>query len=141
MSAEEGIRRTIALGAQKIDDGDAEGYVALFTQDARLTTRGNFFAGRADILAGTIAAFSTWPPNSATKHHIGGSVINVDGTTATAVTDLVVFQALSEGGWAVLQAGRYHDSFVEEDGQWRISERRVAAEVFHRRTYGGRGAE
>lgn len=138
MSAEEGVRLTLALGAQKIDDGDVEGYVALFSENARLMTRTVEYNGRAAIRDGITAAFGTWAPGSVTKHHIGGSVINVEGNTAKAITDLVVFQALAEGGWTVLQTGRYHDSFVQEDGEWRISERRVMADVFHRASYGAR---
>ena len=137
MSAEDGIRRILATGAQKIDEGDVEGYVSLFSKNALLVTRTNQFEGREAIRAGITAAFGTWPPGSATKHHIGGSVINVEGDTAQAVTDLVVFQCLAEGGWAVLQAGRYRDSFLQEDGEWRISRRQVQADVFHRATYQG----
>jgi 3-phenylpropionate/cinnamic acid dioxygenase small subunit len=125
------------MGVQKIDDRDVDAYVALFSEDARLITRTVEYQGRAAIKAGLSVAFGSWPPGSVTKHHIGASVITVEGDKAEALTDLVVFQALAEGGWAVLQAGRYQDSFVREGDNWRISERRVQADVFHRSSYQG----
>jgi 3-phenylpropionate/cinnamic acid dioxygenase small subunit len=135
MSAEEDIRRILAMGVQKIDDRDVEGYVALFSEEAHVITRTVEYEGREAMREGLTAAFGSWPPGSVTKHLLGASVIEVKGAEAEALSDLVVFQALAEGGWTILQAGRYQDSFVLENGDWRISKRQVIADVFHRSSY------
>ena len=53
----------------------------------------------------------------------------VEGDTATADSHVVVFRTGPDGATACEAAGRYHDTLVRRDGQWRIARRRVALDT------------
>jgi hypothetical protein len=53
------------------------------------------------------------------------SIIDVDGQTASAVTDFVAFERLGDGPWQIHTIGQYQDQLILEDGMWRFAERHV----------------
>jgi hypothetical protein len=130
MSAEEDIRRLIAMCAQRIDDRDVEGYVALFAPEARLVTRSRAFVGHDAIRQCMAAGWAAAAPGSKTKHLVASSAIRINNDNATALTDVVAFQCLAEGGWQILLAGRYDDEFVLRGGEWRFADRRISVDAF-----------
>jgi hypothetical protein len=136
MSAQEDIRRIVARCAQTIDDRDVEAYVSLFAPKGRLVTRSREFIGHGAIGECMANGWAIAAPGSKTKHLVGGSVIDISGERATALTDVVAFQCLEEGGWQILLTGRYHDEFMVHSGEWLFSARRITVDAFLRTTYG-----
>jgi len=130
MSAHEDIRRLVAMCAQRIDDRDVEGYVALFTPTGRLVTRSREFIGHDAIRQCMAGGWAAAAPGSKTKHLVGESAIRVDKDTATAVTDVIAFQCLEEGGWQILLAGRYGDELIRHEGEWRFADRSISVDAF-----------
>jgi len=64
---------------------------------------------------------TTQEPLGRTRHLPHGSVIDVDGTQASAWTDTLVMLNSPDGSAAIAWIGRYHDQLVVEDGAWRFS--------------------
>src|SRR5437667_11914596 len=61
VSAEDAIRRTLALYPQKHDGRDAEGFAALFADDGRFFAGAGEFAGRTAILEWAKDHYTTAP--------------------------------------------------------------------------------
>ncbi len=123
-SEADGVRNTVALYGQLCDDGRFEEWAELFAEDAAFTVLGRSQRGRTTIKAFIEAA---QPPERRGKHLCASPVVDVDGDTATAVTDFA-FLAPTDGGFAVTSAGRYHDRLVRAvDGphRWVFAERRI----------------
>lgn len=116
----ERIRRLMAAYCHRIDDGDFDGWAALFAQDAVLTIGRSEYAGRAAIREW--AETSMAAAEEATRHIVANLEIDVDGEAATAVSDWLVVSA----SMAVLLAGRYDDRLVRHDGTWSFAERRIS---------------
>ena len=60
-----------------------------------------------------------------TKHVITNAIVEVDkeAGTATSRSYYTVLQATPDLPLQVICAGRYHDAFVRENGEWHFSER------------------
>jgi 3-phenylpropionate/cinnamic acid dioxygenase small subunit len=122
---EELVRRTLALYAHRHDNRDAEGYAALFAVDGRFVSARAEHRGRGEVKGFIADLYRSQPADRRTKHLCGNSVIDVDGQTATAITDFVAYERLGDGPWQVHTVGQYRDRLVLEDGEWRFAERRV----------------
>jgi 3-phenylpropionate/cinnamic acid dioxygenase small subunit len=128
MSAEERIRRTLALYPKCHDARDAEGYAALFAHDGRFVGANEVgYAGRDAIKQFITDLYASQPADRRTKHLCGNSLIDVDGERAQAETDFVAYERLGDGPWQVHTIGRYMDQLVCEQGEWRFAERRVVS--------------
>jgi hypothetical protein len=125
MSAEDPIRRTLALYSHRHDSRDADGYAALFATDGRFAGANATHTGRSAIKTFISELYRNQPANRRTKHLCGNSVIDIDGDGATAITDFVAYERLADGPWQVHTIGQYHDRLVLEEGSWRFAERRV----------------
>lgn len=120
----EGVRRTLALYCQLCDDGRFDEWGALYTEDARFLVLGQVHEGPAAIQAFIEQA---QPPERRGKHFMGQSLIDEqDDGTVTAVSDFTFIARTPQGGYAVTQAGRYHDELVRgDDGRWRFRSREI----------------
>lgn len=121
-SDHEAIRNMFARYCQAIDDRRADDVTRLFAVDGLWATPGATYRGRDEIRA---YARSLVPqsPESQVKHITVNPVIEVDGGTATAVSDFIVVQK-RPGGGVVYRGGRYHDRLIKQDGTWLLAERR-----------------
>jgi len=124
---EEEIRRTLARYAHRHDGRDAEGYADLFTSDGSFAGANAEHRGRAAVRAFIAKHYQTQPANRRTKHLCGNSLIDVDGDSATAITDFVAYERLDDGPWQVHTIGQYRDRLVREADMWRFVERRVVS--------------
>jgi uncharacterized protein (TIGR02246 family) len=125
MSADDPIRRVLALYPHRHDSRDAEGYASLFAKDGRFIGASAEHTGRSAIKSFISDAYRSQPANRRTKHLCGNSVIDVHGDTANAITDFVAYERFGDGPWQVHAIGQYQDRLVLEEGTWRFAERRV----------------
>jgi len=130
MSAEERIRRTLALYVQKVDDRDIDGCVALFAANARHISRSGQRSGHSGIRQYLTDLYANAPRGWRTKHFLSSPVIDLDGDTAEVVSDVVVYECFDDLPWAIRETGRHRDRLVLEDSEWRFAEKRVESDTF-----------
>ncbi len=126
MSAEDQIRRTLARYVQCHDDEDADGVVALFAEEGRLSVpSGARPIGRAAVRAFLLESYvRRRSANRQMKHIYADPVIDLDGRRAAAVSDWVAYESVSGGPWTVNMIGRSYDQLVLHAGEWLLTERR-----------------
>jgi uncharacterized protein (TIGR02246 family) len=126
------IRELVEDYAYCADRRDAEGQMALFTEDthfvvfmnAKDPTPAMDLHTRQD-LAPVFAALNQY---DATTHFIGQStILSLTGDTATGVAYCLAHHVtVADGKRRLMVASiRYHDSFVKRDGEWLFSERQL----------------
>lgn len=125
MSTATQITNLLYRYAELIDAGDLEGVTALLAR-ARLKTDGKVVEGWEPIHAlwrDNVRLHPCGTPR--TKHVITNPIIEVDEVagTATCRSYYTVLQAAPGLPLQPICAGRYHDTFVRENGDWRFSER------------------
>jgi 3-phenylpropionate/cinnamic acid dioxygenase small subunit len=126
MSAEqEEVRRTLALYAHRHDARDVEGYATLFAVNGRFVSARAEHRGRGAVKEFIADLYRSQPSDRRTKHLCGNSIVDVDGQTASAITDFVAFERLGDGPWQIHTIGQYQDQLIFEDGMWRFAERHV----------------
>jgi ketosteroid isomerase-like protein len=116
------IRRLIARYAQLADDGDALGRSELFTDDALYVPTTGRFVGRAAIRAAIDDRLASQPSDRRTRRLCANPIISIDGDSAEAATDFVLFTRVDDEPWTIDLVGRYHDRFVRRHGGWLYSE-------------------
>ncbi len=128
MSDYDAIRNLLASYSHYADDEDYEAYAGNYTEDGALVESGIVITPRAKIreLARRAAEMSAQAPKpSGSKHLQMNSAIQVNGDTATALSDLLVIRLDPENGWQIRGSGRYSDRLVKEKGRWRFKRREV----------------
>ena len=126
------IRELVEAYAYCADRRDAEGQMALFTEDthfvvfmdAKDPTPAMDLHTRQD-LAPVFAALNQY---HATTHFIGQStILTLTGDTATGVAYCLAHHVtVADGKRRLMIASiRYHDTFVKADGVWLFSERQL----------------
>jgi ketosteroid isomerase-like protein len=119
----EAIRRIFVDYAKYLDGGDFAGYAGLFAEDGVLIAQLGEAVGPAAIqriLEESLGPyFATSPP--ASIHVMNNHRIDIDGDTAT--TEVIWFYLTVDPDTVptILQAGRYVDDLVRENGQWKIA--------------------
>ncbi len=125
MDDEDQIRLTLALHAQRLDDGDADGYTALYTEDGEFTSAAGTHAGRAAIRKFIGDLFAARTPERRSKHLFGNTVMTVVGDVAEAVTDVSISQRVADGPWTMGIVNRHFDRLVRSGDEWLFAEKRV----------------
>ena len=120
---ESDVRRVIAEYCHHYDDKRAVEFAALFTEDARFTVFGTSRTGRQEIHDHIGTQRPGMPPG---QHVTYNSVIEIaaDGLSARAWTDFLYLRK-TEDGYAISNAGRYHDRLVREPDRWRFRTRTI----------------
>jgi hypothetical protein len=127
VSAEEQIRRTMALYIQAHDTHNVDAIVALFVEDGLFANSGGECQGHAAIrqfFENSRARAQTLPERRS-KLLCGNSLIGVDGDSAVTLTDVVGFQRNGSEPWNVYIVAQYADKFVRRKGRWLYAEKRV----------------
>ncbi len=120
------IRELIARYNVAIDDGDAEGWASMFTEDGVFDGIVGRFEGREEI-AGFCRRYSTEPKYAdfrACQHWVDNVVIEGGGDEATLRADHLMVQPTAEGG-RILLVARYDDEVRRVDGRWLFARRHV----------------
>lgn len=126
------IRELVDAYARCADRRDAQGQMALFTEDTRFLVFMDATAseptqelrGRASLAP----VFDNLNSYEATTHFNGQSTVNIDGDRASGESYCLAHHVSvdDEGGRTLMVASiRYHDQFVRLDEGWRFAERRL----------------
>ncbi|WP_116996510.1 nuclear transport factor 2 family protein [Desertimonas flava] len=123
LSDHEEIRRIFVEYARHLDAGDHAGYASLFASDGVMAAEIGDAVGPAAIEAALDAALSpatraTFPP---AVHVMNNQSIDVDGDNATTEVLWIYLTTDDDGAPTVLQAGRYTDTLVRENGRWKLA--------------------
>ena len=98
------------------DMHDPENFANIFTEDARMTARGEWLTGREALMDHVMDG----DPDNQSMHMVSTVKITpIDEQNATGVTySSVVYQLTG-----VAVTGKYFDKFVKTEDGWKISER------------------
>lgn len=125
------IRELIDQYAYCADTRDAQGQMALFTQDTRFVV---FMDAKSAVPTQTITkrddlfpVFDNLNTYKATMHFNGQSTVKLQGDRATGTTYCMAHHLTVEATLQKLMiaAIRYHDIFVKQNGQWLFAERKL----------------
>ena len=125
LSDRDQIANLLARYCFTIDDGDVEGWKALFAPDAVVRLHDTVIEGIDTIAVSLAGAFG------AGRHANLSCAIDVaDDGTASAVTDFLYAWRDDAGRYSLQTTpgphfGRYQDQFVQRDGAWRFVERAI----------------
>ncbi|MEU6561565.1 nuclear transport factor 2 family protein [Nocardia nova] len=110
------IKMLMSKYCHGIDKHDEETFMSIWADDAAyLLPRGE---GRG--IDGVRELVRTvWKQVPQCHHHITNPVIEIDGDTATARTDVTYYRLTSDGIHQLLSGG-YDFAFARIDGEWRI---------------------
>jgi uncharacterized protein (TIGR02246 family) len=124
------IRELVDAYATCADTRDAQGQMALFTQD---TTFIVFMDSRAAEPSYTLSGRESLAPvfanlrnYQATMHFNGQSTVELDGDRATGLSYCVAHHVSVEGNKRSMMVAqiRYLDTFAKQDGKWLFAERK-----------------
>ena len=113
------VRRLVARYSHLVDDGDYDAAVSLFTEDGRFVVLGKSLDGRD-----AIKAMLDGQREHTTLHQVSNVVVSNGSHEGTfhVVADVSV-TAKSNGTWAPIFVGRYHDTLAGEGRDMRFTQR------------------
>jgi hypothetical protein len=134
------IRNLVDQYAYCADTRDAQGQMALFTEDTRFIVYMDAKASepsqvinkRADLFP----VFDNLNTYRATMHFNGQStVLQLTGDTATGIAYCIAHhQTISDGVQKLMIANiKYHDSFVKQNGKWLFAGRKLMVDWIENR--------
>ena len=134
------IRNLVDQYAYCADTRDAQGQMALFTEDtrfivfmdAKLSEPTQVINKRTDLFP----VFDNLNTYRATMHFNGQStVLELNGDTATGIAYCIAHhQTINNGVQKLMIANiKYHDSFVRQNGKWLFSERKLMVDWIENR--------
>jgi SnoaL-like domain len=106
-----------------LDTKDWDGWGDLFTEDFHQDVSGSgggVYEGREAAVAATRASIET----TKTCHQVHSPEIEIDGNNARAVWALQD-RLIWEAGRTMTGWGHYHETYVKQDGRWRIATQRL----------------
>lgn len=114
------ICKTIARNNLALDDRRFEDCIATYTPDGSIAGHTGHAAIREFMLGQDLAT----RPELQRRHVNANIAIELHGAEANAVSDLLVYDKVAGGPWALAAVGRYHDSFARQpDGTWLFTRR------------------
>lgn len=116
----EAIRVLMARYNINGDRGDIEGLAATFAQDGVLHFNNDSTTGRVAIAARLSGGSKRNPALTVSRHHLGTSLVEIEGETATGRTYFHVQTDIGPD-----HHGVYVDRFRKVDGEWLIAHRQV----------------
>jgi len=134
------IRNLVDQYAYCADTRDAQGQMALFTEDTRFivfmdaksSEPTQVINKRADLFP----VFDNLNTYRATMHFNGQStVLELNNDTATGIAYCIAHhQTITDGVQKLMIANiKYHDSFVKQDGKWLFAERKLMVDWIENR--------
>lgn len=126
MSPETHITNLLYRYAELMDAGQLEEVAALFAKAQVKMSGGREVHGSAPMLEQWRAFVRIHPCGTPrTKHVITNAIVEVDDAagTATCRSYYTVIQQTPDLPLQAICAGRYHDSFIRDEGTWRFATR------------------
>jgi ketosteroid isomerase-like protein len=133
------IRELVDAYAYYADTRDAQGQMALFTEDtnfvvfmdAEASEPAQVISKRADLFP----VFDNLNTYKATMHFNGQSTVKLNGDKGTGIAYCMAHHLTTENGVQKLMVAaiRYQDSFVKQDGKWLFSERKLLVDWIENR--------
>ena len=120
-TAHDRIRSTLAKYCQYVVEQRYREWAELFDVDGVLHAQGMQLHGPKEIQAYIERTYGTAPPAA---NLTVNSVIEVSGSTATAISEFVTLRPKGSG-FEVKSFGRYLDQLAERAGDWYFVERRI----------------
>jgi hypothetical protein len=124
------IREVIERAMRYVDDQNGRSLAELFADDGVMQLAGMVMDRDAIMAIGAGKPPSDWTQpdellkQPASTHLSSNPVIEIDGDTAVAETDMVVLNRDQEGRARITLVARYRDRFRRtEDGRWLITNR------------------
>ena len=117
------IANVKAAYCRLLDTKDWEGWKQLFTEDVVVDVRdsgGTLETGRDAFVASVRASIET----TKTAHQVHFPEISIDGDTATAIWPMQD-RLIWDNGRTMTGYGHYHETYVKQDGRWRIAEQKL----------------
>lgn len=134
------IRDLVDQYAYCADTRDAQGQMALFTEDTNFMV---FMDAKApeptqviDQRADLFPVFDNLNTYRATMHFNGQStVLELNDDTATGITYCIAHHQTIENGVQTLMIAhiKYHDQFVKQNGKWLFAERKLMVDWIENR--------
>ena len=124
LEAKDYIRELMARYAQALDACRFADVAACFAADGEWTTDYGAARGPAEIekfISGIVPVKGEGPQR---KHYITNMIIEVDGDTASAVSDYLVVRE-SDNGLIPVMGGSYKDRFVKTPAGWRFARKEL----------------
>lgn len=130
----EAVRTTLERYTQYQEARDYESYSRLFAADGELVLRRETATGGppgilATMLRDYASAGAPGGPLEGMRHLLSNVRIDVNGDTATAESRWTMLMPNEDGGARVGGTGRYIDTLVREDGEWRFKRRVIARDI------------
>jgi ketosteroid isomerase-like protein len=125
------IRNLIDAYARCADRRDADGQMALFTEDAQFVVymdgQGSAPSQVLDGREALATVFDDLNRYQATMHFNGQSTVTIGGDRATGESYCIAHHLSATRGERTLMIAylRYHDRFVREAGGWLFAERKL----------------
>ncbi len=110
---------------QAHDTRNVDEIVKVFAEDGAFINSRGAWRGHAGVREFFERSRATMVPGSHMKLMCANSIITVDGDSAEAITDVMIFRQEGDGPWAPTQGAQYHDKFVHTGGQWLYKEKNV----------------
>lgn len=119
----EAIRQLTAKYNRAFDERDADGWVALFTEDGLFerSNAGRSYSGREELRE----LIETFPVRG--WHVTSDFIVSVDGDSAHSSCYLMYLDR--DAGFAVSMFGIYDDRLVRQNGQWLFRSRRLQVDA------------
>ena len=118
------IRNMVALYAQRLDGNDPEAFVQLFTEDGHFISSTNDQQGHAALRTFIERTYAN-RGDKQSRRISGNVMVQIDGDTAVATCDNVVFEKAGDTPWRVSIVSRYVDRLVRRGDKWLFQEKRV----------------
>ncbi|MES2606816.1 MAG: nuclear transport factor 2 family protein [Pseudomonadota bacterium] len=131
----EAIRTLIFNYGRFVDDRDWDNFANLFASNGGTWNGGMGIAkGREAIHKMMTDTMGGDNANAAGNglsnvHLLGNEIINVTGDTAAAISKWVFVMTAEAGGPDFVFVGRYEDTFVRENGDWKFQQRIVHGDI------------
>jgi hypothetical protein len=125
------ITALIHTYAERLDGGDLAGVARLFRRATYGAAGGDVRASEAEVLDVLRRRVRLHDGVPLTKHVVTNLTIEVDDAegTASARSYFTVLQATARLPLQPIIAGRYHDRFVREEGEWRFAARTIHVDL------------
>jgi 3-phenylpropionate/cinnamic acid dioxygenase small subunit len=123
MTADAAIHQTLYRYAWGIDTGDADLVAGCYTEDAELTAASGSTHGREAIRADVEAKREERAARGIVRHFNTNVLVTPEGDGRASVQSLFAATVVRDGAASLFATGWYEDTFVEEQGTWRIARR------------------